>query len=163
MSKRKTDVIENFGERLAQLRKAAGYTQVEFAAEVGITQRMVAYYEVPNAQPPAHLLPQMAQVLGVGADVLLGMAQPRKVKRLATNSLERRLLAIEKLDPKAKRQITQLLDTFIEREKLKQRVDELFAAMDRMAAVDEPAVMSPEEVAQEIAAMRTEQRDKRAN
>ena len=79
MSKRKTDVIENFGERLAQLRKAAGYTQVEFAAEVGITQRMVAYYEVPNAQPPAHLLPQMAQVLGVGADVLLGMARPRKV------------------------------------------------------------------------------------
>ena len=123
MSKRKTDVIENFGERLAQLRKAAGYTQVEFAAEVGITQRMVAYYEVPNAQPPAHLLPQMAQVLGVGADVLLGMAQARKVKRLATNSLERRLLAIEKLDPKAKRQITQLLDTFIEREKLKQRVN----------------------------------------
>ena len=27
MSKRKTDVIENFGERLAQLRKAAGYSQ----------------------------------------------------------------------------------------------------------------------------------------
>ena len=123
MSKRKTDVIENFGERLAQLRKAAGYTQVEFAAEVGITQRMVAYYEVPNAQPPAHLLPQMAQALGVGADVLLGMAKPRKVKRLATNSLERKLLAIEKLDPKAKRQITQLLDTFIEREKLQKRVN----------------------------------------
>ena len=118
MSKRKTDVIENFGERLAQLRKAAGYTQVEFAAEVGITQRMVAYYEVPNAQPPAHLLPQMAQVLGVGADVLLGMAQPRKVKRLATNSLERRLLAIEKLDPKAKRQITEMLDTHNQSEKL---------------------------------------------
>jgi transcriptional regulator with XRE-family HTH domain len=123
MSKRKTDVIENFGERLAQLRKAVGYTLVEFAAEVGITQRMVAYYEAPNAQPPAHLLPQMARVLGVGADVLLGMAQQRKVKRLATNSLERRLLAIEKLDPKAKRQIAQLLDTFIEREKLKQRVN----------------------------------------
>ena len=84
---------------------------------------MVAYYEVPNAQPPAHLLPQMAQVLGVGADVLLGMARSRKVKRLATNSLERRLLAIEKLDPKARRQITQLLDTFIDREKLKQRVN----------------------------------------
>jgi len=123
MAKRKTTVVESFGERLAGLRKAAGYTQVEFAAEVGITQRMVAYYEAPGAQPPAHLLPQMAQVLGVSADVLLGLAQPRKVKRLATNSLERRLLAIEKLDPKAKRQITQLLDTFIEREKLKQRVN----------------------------------------
>lgn len=123
MSKRTTDVNENFGERLAQLRKAAGYTQVEFAAEVGITQRMVAYYEAPNAQPPAHLLPQMVQVLGVSVDVLLGLAQPRQPKKIATNRLERRLMEIEKLDPKAKRQITQLLDTFIEREKLKQRMN----------------------------------------
>jgi len=121
MSNRRTDVIDAFGERLATLRKAAGYTQVEFAAEVGVTQRMVAYYEAPGAKPPAHLLPQMAQVLGVGADVLLGMAQPRQVKRQPPNGLARRLLEIEKLDPKAKRQITQLLDTFIEREKLKQR------------------------------------------
>lgn len=44
-----------------------------------------------------------------------------------------------------------------------QRVDELFAAMDRMVAVDEPAVMSPEEVAQEIAAMRAERRAKDAS
>lgn len=43
-----------------------------------------------------------------------------------------------------------------------QRVDELFAAMDRMVAVDEPAMMSPEEVAQEIAAMRAERRTSQA-
>ena len=50
------------------------------------------------------------------------------------------------------------------RDQLKmQRVDDLFAAMDRIAAVDEPAVMSPEEVAQEIAAMRAERRAKNAN
>lgn len=121
MSKRKTQVIEGFGQRLATLRKAAGYTQVELAAEVGITQRMVAYYEAPDAQPPAHLLPQLATALGVGADVLLGLAEPRRPKKIATNRLERRLLEIEKLDPKAKRQITQLLDSFIEGEKLKQR------------------------------------------
>jgi hypothetical protein len=50
------------------------------------------------------------------------MAQARKVTRVASTNLERRL-AIEKLDPKAKRQITQLLGTFIEREKLKKRVN----------------------------------------
>ncbi|CAG0970082.1 HTH-type transcriptional regulator ImmR [Burkholderiales bacterium] len=122
MPKRKTEVMESFGPRLAQLRKAAGYTQVELAAELGITQRMVAYYEAPEANPPAHLLPRLAQVLGISVDVLLGLAHPRRPKKLAVNRLERRLIEIEKLDPKAKRQITQLLDTFIEREKLKQRV-----------------------------------------
>lgn len=121
MSKRKTPVMQSFGERLAQLRKTAGYTQVEFAAEVGVTQRMVAYYEAPDAQPPAHLLPQMAQVLGVSVDVILGVSEPRSPKRIATNRLERRLLEIDKFDAKAKRQITQLLDSFIEAEKLKQR------------------------------------------
>jgi len=122
MSKRMTPVMQNFGERLAQLRKTAGYTQVEFAAELDITQRMVAYYEAPDAQAPAHLLPQMAQVLGVSVDVLLGLSEQRTPKRIATNRLERRLLEIDKFDPKAKRQITQLLDSFIEAEKLKQQM-----------------------------------------
>ncbi len=122
MSKRKTPVMHSFGERLAQLRKTAGYTQVEFAAELDITQRMVAYYEAPDAQAPAHLLPQMAQVLGVSVDVLLGLSEIRSPKRIATNRLERRLLEIDKFDPKAKRQITQLLDSFIEAEKLKQQL-----------------------------------------
>jgi hypothetical protein len=45
------------------------------------------------------------------------------------------------------------------RDQLKARhVDELFSAMDRMAAVDEPAVMSPEEIAEEIRVMRAERR-----
>jgi len=43
------------------------------------------------------------------------------------------------------------------RDQLKaQRVDELFVAMDRMSATDSPAAMSPEAVAEEIAAMRAE-------
>jgi Arc/MetJ family transcription regulator len=45
------------------------------------------------------------------------------------------------------------------RDQLKaQRVDELFVAMDRMSATDSPAAMSPEAVAEEIAAMRAERR-----
>ena len=50
------------------------------------------------------------------------------------------------------------------RDQLKdQRVDELFSAMDRVAVVDVPATMSPEEVAQEIATMRAERRTKNAS
>jgi transcriptional regulator with XRE-family HTH domain len=132
--KRKTPVMQSFGERLAQLRKTAGYTQVEFAAELEITQRMVAYYEAPDAQAPAHLLPQMAQVLGVSVDVLLGVSELRSPKRIATNRLERRLLEIDKFDPKAKRQITQLLDSFIEAEKMRQQFKAGNAAKARKPA-----------------------------
>ena len=49
------------------------------------------------------------------------------------------------------------------REQLRgQRVDELFEAMNRMAAVDTPAAMSPEEVAEEIRIMRAERRAQNA-
>ncbi|HMG00012.1 MAG TPA: helix-turn-helix transcriptional regulator [Gemmatimonadaceae bacterium] len=111
----------NFGARLAELRKAAGYTQVEFAQDVGISQRMVAYYEGPEAHPPAHLLPDMARVLGVSADELLGLAPLRRVKKAGNSRLERRLQQLEKLPPQEKRQALQLLDAFIERGQLKRK------------------------------------------
>ncbi len=111
----------NFGARLAELRKAAGYTQVEFAQDVGISQRMVAYYEDPEAHPPAHLLPDMARVLGVSTDELLGLAPLRRVKKAGNSRLERRLQQLEKLPPQEKRQALQLLDAFIERGQLKRK------------------------------------------
>lgn len=47
------------------------------------------------------------------------------------------------------------------REQLRtKRQDEFFAALERMAQVTEPPVMSPEEVAEEIRAMREERRAK---
>ena len=50
------------------------------------------------------------------------------------------------------------------REQIKSKqVDELFTAMDRMAAVDMPAAMTPGEVAEEIRAMRAERRVKSVN
>ena len=50
------------------------------------------------------------------------------------------------------------------REQIKSNhVDELFTAMDRMAAVDMPAAVTPEEVAKEIRAMRAERRAKSVN
>lgn len=123
-----TSQVSDFGERLAALRKAAGFTQVELAAELGISQRMVAYYESPQAAPPAHLLPTIANVLGVSIDELFGRNGKRRlVKQDGDSRLRRRLLAIEKLEPAEKRQVLQLLDAFIERGHLKRQVEESHA------------------------------------
>lgn len=73
----------------------------------------------------------MARVLGVSADVLLGVSEQCNPKRIAKNRLERRLLEIDKLDGKAKRQITQLLDSFIEGEKLKQQLNKTASTSTR--------------------------------
>jgi transcriptional regulator with XRE-family HTH domain len=111
----------SFGERMAQLRTAAGYSQRDLAKEIGISQRMIAYYEKQIQHPPTHLLPALAKALGVTADQLLGSETVRATGKEKDKRLWRRFSQIEKLDAKEKRQVIQLLDTFIEKEQLKQK------------------------------------------
>jgi transcriptional regulator with XRE-family HTH domain len=122
-----------FNERLSALRKAAGFTQVELATELEISQRMVAYYESAGSTPPAHLLPAIAQALGVSIDALYGHAQPRRklVKQEGDSRLRRRLLAIEKLGTAEKRQVLQLIDAYIERGQLRSKVQQRAATGTR--------------------------------
>lgn len=102
------------------MRKAAGYTQVQLADEIGVTRRMIAYYETESDHPPANMLIELAKALGTSTDALLGIDSDQHVK--VGQRLQRRLLQIEKLGPKPRKQIMQLLDTFLEAEQLKQQV-----------------------------------------
>jgi hypothetical protein len=52
------------------------------------------------------------------------------------------------------------LEEMLRRQLKAKAAEQLFAAMDRMAAVDDPSYMSPEEVAEEIKVMRAERRAK---
>jgi transcriptional regulator with XRE-family HTH domain len=122
MSKRNLqikEVEETFGVRLARLRQAAGYSQRSLAAEIGISYRMVAYYEGETVYPPAHLLPQLAKALGVSTDQLLGVEKVKKNGRSRDSRLWRRFSQVEKLPNPERKQIVQILDAFLEREKLK--------------------------------------------
>jgi len=62
------DREEHFGARLAKLRMEAGYSQRDLAKELGISQRMIAYYEKETKHPPTHLLPLFAEALGVSTE-----------------------------------------------------------------------------------------------
>ena len=104
---------ETFGKRLARLRKAAGFTQYTLADAIGISNRMVAYYEAQSDHPPTHLLPAFAKALGVSADQLLGLEKITVKNRPRDTGLWRRFTQVEKLPPQARRQITQYLDSML--------------------------------------------------
>lgn len=105
---------QEFGERLAQLRKTAGYTQQQLADEIGASRRQVAYYEGETEHPPAGLLIALAQALNVTTDELLGMHSGRSKKAPAVSTrLERRIKLIERMPPKPKQQLLGIIDTFI--------------------------------------------------
>jgi transcriptional regulator with XRE-family HTH domain len=122
MTKAAHDETMTFGQRLAELRKASGFTQQEFADEVGISRRMVAYYEGQSQHPPTTHLPVMARVLKLTTDELLGTtAVKQRPTKERDSRLQRRLQQIEKLEANEKRQVLQLLDAFIERGQLKRK------------------------------------------
>lgn len=111
---------EPFGAMLARFRQAAGYSQRDLAQETGISQRMIAYYEKQPQYPPMHVLTVLAGALGISPQEIMGQkgkraGEPRDMR------LRRRLEQIEGLEEKEKRQVIQLLDTFIEKNRLKQQ------------------------------------------
>ena len=108
---------EGFGARLAQLRKAAGYTQEQLAAELGISRRRIAYYEAESDHPPANLLAGLARLLNVPVEQFLSDGPvTRKTRATLSPRLERRLKQIEGLSAKPKQQLLSIIDTFIEAE-----------------------------------------------
>ena len=106
---------ETFSQRLAGLRKAAGYSQYTLADALGISQRMVAHYENSNGNPPLHLLPKFAKALGVSADQLLGIKPVKEVKQ-KDNRLWQRFARVEKLPPQQRKKIVDILDAFLGQE-----------------------------------------------
>lgn len=67
-----------FGKRLAKLRKEAGYSQRSFAKKIGISNRMVAYYEAQTDRAPVHLMSKITKILKISADELLGIKPLKK-------------------------------------------------------------------------------------
>lgn len=61
-----------FGGRLIALRKAAGLTQVQLAAAVGISQPTLSYHEAEAGPPSGDLLLRLATALHVNVADLLG-------------------------------------------------------------------------------------------
>jgi len=121
MSKKINEELSRFGKRLAKLRKATGYTQQQLADEIGATRRMIAYYESESQHPPANMLVDLARALNVSTDALLGIKPVETVP--ISSRLERRIRQIEKLGPQPRQQITQLIDTFVKAERLKQKAN----------------------------------------
>lgn len=104
---------ETFGRRLARLRKEAGYSQRSLAAEIGISNRMVAYYEAQTDHPPAHLLTPIADALGLTVDQLLGRAAISKRKAPQNERLIRQLRQVEKLPARARQSVIEHIEGLV--------------------------------------------------
>lgn len=101
-------------ERLARLRKERGWTQVELAERVGITQRLLSDYEIGRLRLNADIVVRLADALEVATDELLrpnGRKAPLRAK--PSLRLQRRMEKIEKLPPHQQSTLLKTIDTFL--------------------------------------------------
>jgi transcriptional regulator with XRE-family HTH domain len=77
---------------------------------VGVSNRVIAYYEGEEAQPPGAMLADLAQALHVSADELLGLKPVTAKRSQRAARLLKRLQKIEELPATDQRTVLKLLD-----------------------------------------------------
>jgi transcriptional regulator with XRE-family HTH domain len=116
---RRARPTETFGQRLLRLRQARGYSQRELGDRVGVSQRMMTYYEREAEHPPAYLLPRLAEALGVTVDELMGVRPVKEQAAAPRNTrLWRKLRDVEKLPPGDRKAVLKFVDALLVRQRV---------------------------------------------
>jgi len=113
--KKETTVI-GFGKKLAMLRKARGLTQKELADKVGVSRRIIVYYEVESNYPPTHLIAPLSKALNVTTEELLGIKKSKEVD-VRFFALWRKLKVLETFSEKDRKAVLQYVNVIAERNK----------------------------------------------
>lgn len=104
---------ESMGKRIARLRKERGYTQVELAEKIGITQKLISDYERDKLRLHSEMVLHFSLALEVSADELLGVKKSKKDRAKPSLRLLRRLQKISELSQTQQRALLQTIDTFL--------------------------------------------------
>ena len=101
------------GRTIAKLRKDRGFTQVELAQELDLTQAIVSDYERGRLRPHPGVLSRLASALQVSADELLGLRPVQKATGTYDRRFLRRLQAIAKLPKRDQDALLRTIDAFL--------------------------------------------------
>lgn len=100
----------SFGERLKQAREEKGYNQRQFAERLGITPSRLNYWEKDKREPDVAIIKQIAQVLDISSDWLIGNnVVPIDVELTAVEKIT--INKYRTLDKYGKKAVDDLLET----------------------------------------------------
>jgi transcriptional regulator with XRE-family HTH domain len=105
--------FQQLGARIAALRKEQSMTQVQLAEILGLTQQMIASYEVGRRRVPVSLLPQIAETLTVSLEELIGKKDVQPAKRGPAPKLQQQIERIQRLPRAKQRFVIEMLDTVL--------------------------------------------------
>jgi transcriptional regulator with XRE-family HTH domain len=104
---------------MADLRRAAGLTQVELAKLVGETQQDITFWEHRGKPPRSDVLPKMAKVLGCSVEQLLGISPLADRRPGPVGETQRAFEQVSRL-PRAQRdKIVEIVEALVDQHKRK--------------------------------------------
>lgn len=102
----------DLGKRLAKIRKEKGYTQQMLADALGVTQRVITYYEKESERIPAVKIAEIAKIFGMSTDELIGIAKEKQTQGAPKNAyLKRKLKIVEQFNKKDQKTITNIIES----------------------------------------------------
>lgn len=104
-------------ERLTDIRKNRGYTQLELAERVGITREVLASYELGRARIYDEMIYRLATALDVTTDRILGKEERKDVNESISLRYTKRIKEIESLPEYKRRMVLKALDDSIKANK----------------------------------------------
>jgi transcriptional regulator with XRE-family HTH domain len=105
-------LYKSIGERIAKFRKEQKMSQEQLAQKVGVKQQVIANYEIARRRIPISFLLELAEVLLVDIEDLLGL-EKTEIKRGPIPKLRRRLEVIQKLPSEKQKLACDVLDSII--------------------------------------------------
>ena len=111
----------SFGQRLVQLRKSKGLTQVELGKRISVSQRIIHHYENKAEYPPTQKLIEIAQALDMSIDDLLGIkGNGNDEAHLDIKpTLAKKLRQASKLPPHDLKMLSSFIDALILKQQVK--------------------------------------------
>lgn len=101
------------GERVAQLRKARCFTQVQLAEALGVSQQTVQAYEVGRRRIPVSTLQRLAKTLAVSLDALIAEGEHAPRKRGPLSRVQRQLERISALPKPKQRAVMDVIEALL--------------------------------------------------
>lgn len=108
-----------FGERIKQIRKAKGLSQVEFAKHCGTDPRQVSRYENGHVLPSLDVLIKMATAMDVTIDYLLIEDAPKRPLKVKSSPLLDRAYDLQALTEDDQHTLLKVLDAFVAKNHVK--------------------------------------------
>ena len=102
-----------FGTIVAQLRKEQGISQTALAKQIGIHKNVLGRYERNEVIPSIEIARNIADILDVSLDFLVG-----KVDVEMDKTTRKRILEVSKFDDDDKLHIFSVIDAFVAKRKI---------------------------------------------